>query len=471
MVNSNKKQKKRKSSQKNRKKGRKKKRPLKRLKLGFEAEFLVLDQKGKPVNKADLLLEKVGSKKNKVGDNIRKEAGKNQIEIGSYPSHEVTDTAQTFLGNLKNLLFAAEKEKLTLCPLGTYPGKFVPEMRKKEYKVATTLFGRKFNRVGRVFGYHCHYVLPRGTFDKKKLTLNRMIGSKVQKTLVDSYNFLIAADPALTAFMQSSPFYQGYHFAKDTRLIVYRRDKDLEPSQGVPFRFKFDSPVYKTLPSYQRTVTDILHFVDKLYQKRINICKEANLKPNYKSKLITNWTPVKINIHGTLEQRGMDMNHLLSLMSVSYLIKSILKKIQQDFLKVKVSEKALKKPFDFKKKTIYIPPYSYVKKTLQRASVLKGFEDKKLFNYSKRLFSLAESFTPKKKRDLLDPLEKMLKDKKTLSDEIITEAKKLGHKNLEKRLPQEIASKIALGHSKRLFKEIVLAQKFVEEISRLNNGS
>ncbi len=465
MVGSNKKTKKNGS-----KRSRKKKRPLKRLKLGFEGEFLILDEKGKPANKADLLLKKVNPKKSKTGNEIRKECGKSEIEIGSYPSHEVTDTAKTFLDNLKNLLYVAEKENLTLCPLGTYPGKFVPKMRKKEYKVAAGLFGRKFIRSGRVFGYHCHYVLPRGTFNSKKLTLKRMIGSKVQKTLVDSYNFLIAADPALTTFMQSSPFYQGYHFAKDARAIIYRRDECLKPSGGVPFRFQFDSPMSKILPSYQRTVTDILHFIENLYEDRTSSCKEAGFKPNYKSKLITNWTPVKVNTHGTLEQRGMDMNHPMNIMSVSFLVKSILKTIQQGFYKVKVSEVAIKRPFYLKRKTIHIPPFSYVKKTLQRASVLKGFDEKIILNYSQKLFDLAESFTLKKKRKLLGPLEKMLKDKKTLSDEIICEAKKLGHKNLKERLSQNIASKIAFNHSKKLFKEIVLVQKLVEEVSLLNGS-
>ncbi len=441
--------------------------PLKRIKLGFEAEFLILNKNGKPSNKADLLIKKMKNKKNSFGAGVKKECGKNEIEIASLPSHKVTDSSHSFLTDLKALLYEADKENLTLCPLGTYPGRFLPTMRKKGYESAHAIFGRNFVRSGRVFGYHCHYALPRGVFDKEKMMIRKMVDSKLQKTLIDSYNFLIAADPALTVFMQSSPFYQGYHFGKDTRAIMYRRDKDIISKKDIPFnKIKINSPDSKVLPPYQFTVTDLTHFIEKLYKERIDLYKKNGLKPNYKSILTPNWTPVKINPHGTLEQRGMDMNHLLNTMSVSYLIKTVLKAIQQEFYEVKISERAIKKPFLIDKKTIHIPPYSHVKKNLQRFSIIEGLENKKILKYSKRLLKLSEHFISRNRRMLLDPLEKIIKDKKTISDEIILEAKKLGHKNLEKRLPQEIASQIALIHSRRLFKEIVLAQEFVGKISK-----
>lgn len=448
------------------KKIKRKKSPLKKIRLGLEAEFLILNKNGKPSNKADLLIEKMKSKKNSFGAGVKKECGKNEVEIASLPYHKVTDGSRSFLKDLKTLLYEADKEKLTLCPLGTFPGRFIPEMRIKGYETANRLFGRKFVRAARVFGYHCHYALPRGVFDKEKMNIRKMVDSKVQKTLIDSYNFLIAADPALITFMQSSPFYQGYHFAKDTRAIMYRRDENIISKKNIPFKLKLDSPPSKTLPPYLTTITDFTHFSEKLYQKRIELYKDNDIKHNYKSILTPNWTPVKINPHGTLEQRGMDMNHLLNIMSVSYLIKSILRAIQQDYYKVKISERGIKRPFSIEKRTIHIPPHSHVRKNLQKYSVLQGLEDKNVVRYCKGIINLSEFFIKKRKRVLLDPLKKIIKDKRTISDEIIIEAKKLGHKDLKKRLPQEIASQIAINHSKRLFKEIVLAQEFADEISK-----
>ena len=57
----------------------------------------------------------------------------------------------------------------------------------------------------------------------------------------------------------------------------------------------------------------------------------------------------------------------------------------------------------------------------------------------------------------------MLKERKTVSDQIIDEAKKRGWKKGE-ILPQKIAAEIALDHSKRLFKEIVLTRKMIEDV-------
>ncbi|OGY47245.1 MAG: hypothetical protein A3J62_03595 [Candidatus Buchananbacteria bacterium RIFCSPHIGHO2_02_FULL_38_8] len=57
----------------------------------------------------------------------------------------------------------------------------------------------------------------------------------------------------------------------------------------------------------------------------------------------------------------------------------------------------------------------------------------------------------------------MIKDKKTVADEIISQAKKLGYDNFKKVMPNEIAAEIAVEHSKRMFKEIVLVQKMIDE--------
>ena len=57
----------------------------------------------------------------------------------------------------------------------------------------------------------------------------------------------------------------------------------------------------------------------------------------------------------------------------------------------------------------------------------------------------------------------MITERKTVSDEIIEDVKKRGIKP-DEELPQKIASEIALEHSKRLFKEIVLTRKLIENV-------
>ena len=69
--------------------------------------------------------------------------------------------------------------------------------------------------------------LCRGEFLTQIHMLKMLTRSKIKDSVVNSYNMLIAADPALTCFMQSSPFYQGEYIGKDSRVIMYRGGKPL----------------------------------------------------------------------------------------------------------------------------------------------------------------------------------------------------------------------------------------------------
>ena len=87
------------------KNGKKTKSSLKRSTQGFEVEFFILDKNGRVVNEADRLLKKLAEKKRNPDAEITKEIGKNQIEIGSYPSIESINTLKALLENLKLLLY------------------------------------------------------------------------------------------------------------------------------------------------------------------------------------------------------------------------------------------------------------------------------------------------------------------------------------------------------------------------------
>ena len=448
------------------KNGKTAKSPLKRSTLGFEVEFFILDHNGKLSNEADSLLKKIEEKKRNPHSEIIPECSKNIIEVGSYPSVETSNTVEALIDNLKLLLYTAEEQNLMICPLATYPGKGSPKIRSSvpKYKAEEILFGQKrYKMAGSCTGFHFHYALPWGVFNQKKLTLKKLINSKNKQSLVNAYNFLIAIDPALTTFMQSSPFFKGRHLAKDCRLLIWRGGDIFNYPDGL----YATQPRFGALPSYEHTGTDLINLINLRYDDWLKILKEGGVKesemPKYHSVLDTNWTPVRINSHGTIEQRGMDINHLLIMASVSIVISSVLKAIQEDYIKVECSDIAVCEPFKIDKKTIYIPPDTYVINELQKLSAYKGLESEVMWYYCKRLLSLVKILEGKKIEWLLEPLDKMIKDKMTVSDEIMAEAKKLGYENYKKPIPNEIAAEIAINHSKRLFKEIVLVQKFLEE--------
>jgi len=443
--------------------------PLKRSTLGMEFEFFILNENGEVVSDVDRLLKKIEEKKKEALKDIVHEASFNLVEVGSYPSVGGVDTMKSMIENLKLLLYTADELNLVICPLGTYPGVAKTTIRPvKKFNAYMKLIGtQRYSQTGRIAGFHFHYALPWGVFDRRKKELKKLINSKNKESLVHAHNFLIAADPALSTLLQSSPFYQGKYVAKDTRSLIWRAwDEDFY-SNSVYGNF----PEFAALSPYKHTSTDIVNSIDKKYETWMNLLKnEAMLTPNkipkYKSKFETNWSPVRINGHGTIEQRGMDMNHFTLIGSVSLMLSRILKAIQEDYYKVESSDIAIKEPFKLEKKTIFIPPDTHVRNTLQKASVMLGVENEEVWYYCKRLLSLCKLIEGKKIDGLLEPIEKIIKDKKTLSDQIIEEAKKLGHTDLKKPLSKEIATQIALEHSKTLFKETVLMQQFLEEIEK-----
>jgi len=431
--------------------------------LGLEVELFTLDNSGNIINAADKLIKEVNEKDKTI--DVKKECAKNIVELGSFPSVNIPDTMDTLLKNFESLLLHAEKMEISIFPLGTYPGKFTPGMREEgNYKIKKGLFGKKrFEIAGRCLGFHCHYALPWGVFDQKHLTLKKLINSKNKESLVNSYNLLIAMDPALTTFMQSSPFYQGKFIGKDSRVIVYRGGKNLRFPEGLYSNYYS----FGGLQTYKHTGTDLMNYIANKYVRWKNTLKKVdfNIKTlsKYGSILDPTWNPVKVNANGTLEQRGMDINHPMLILGISTIMKHVLKKVQEEFIKVIPSDIGLKEPFKFEKKILYIPPDSYVRTKLQRFSAYEGLENDEVYRYCKRLLKFAKSLATKKEAKFLDPFEGMIRDRKTVSDQLLNEAKKKGYKK-GAELPQKAAAEIALNHSQRLFKEILLTRKLIENV-------
>lgn len=447
--------------------------PSKRFTTGFEVEFFITNKKdGTIAQGADDILKKVSeTSPQKDAHNIVTESSKNLIEVGSYPDVDGANVMTNLIEALKQLLYAADELGYAIFPLGTYPGKFTPTMRPgARYKVQEKLHGKtRFQISGRCAGYHCHHSLPWGVFDSKKLMLKELGNSKNMETLLSEYNLLIALDPVLTTFMQSSPFYQGKHIAKDSRMVMYRG--------GEPFGLAGKGlyshlPRFGALPAYEHSGTDIIRSIENRYMEFFAEMTATGIAskdmPKYPSILNTNWTPVKVNAHGTIEQRGMDMNHLTVVLSVSVLLWRMLHHVQQGSYKVVPHDLAKNEPFKLDGQTIYIPPDSHVREKLQRLSATEGLANDEVYTYCKRVVALVKSLDGEKVSWLLKPLETMLEERQTTSDKVLAQAKALGHKDLKKTLPQGIAAEIAKTHSKQVFEDIILMQKMIQANSPLD---
>ena len=420
-----------------------------------------MDSNGKIMDGADILLAQSSRDKRSA---LKKECAGNMLEIASSPHERIPKAMGSLLSDLEYALDIAQKKGVLLCPLGTYPGKFTPRMRiEKGYKIKEDIFGKSTFRIaGRCIGFHCHYTLPRGIFDYQLRMIQMMALTRVRDSLVNSYNTLIAIDPALTTLMQSSPYYQGERLGKDARLIMYRGGEVLDNPRGLYAKFQ----EFGRLPPYKPTTLDIVDMVMtrfdtwKMYLMSLGI--NIRTLSLYGSVLATTWNPVKVNPHGTLEQRGMDMNHPLCILGVGVLMKFLLRTLQRERYAVVPSEIGIKEPFKVEKDVIYVPPYPYVRTVLQKEAAYRGLESDEVHKYCKRFLKLASEMVPRNRRNLLAPLHHMVAEKKTLSDKIIRMAARLGHKN--QTLSDSAAAEIAIRHSERFVEEINMTKQLIEAL-------
>ena len=166
------------------------KRPLKRSLSGLEIEMFILDNQGKVVNKSDELIKH--TKKINKKCNIVKEMMTNIVEFGAFPSIKVQNTGTDLLNNLSNALEAAQKLDLRLYPLATYPGKFEPESRKDgHYGIKTKIWGDKLGIDGRCTGFHFHYEMPKGVFNKiTRFICSDFNGNGISVYVISIKNFI-----------------------------------------------------------------------------------------------------------------------------------------------------------------------------------------------------------------------------------------------------------------------------------------
>ncbi len=440
--------------------------PLKRSKTGLETEFHLIDSEGSISHKVSDVLKKI--KKEKDGALVMKEMGKSMIEFGSYPDVRTYNTMLDMIDSIQKTIDLCGSEGLKLYPFSTYPGKFEPHIRKgRSYTIQRKIFGDDIAKIfARVVGFHCHYTLPKSVFDYRTRSLRVLRKSKLNLSMVSSYNFEIAIDPILTAITQSSPFYEGKNIAKDSRMLVYRGGKKLGYMDAAYAKHQ----QFGGLPPYKMTATDLMNSFARRWQRWRRLVKRADPKADfemlYPYLLDISWHPVKINKLGTLEQRGMDVNYLSILAAVTALIKFSLKKIQRDFIICSPTDFGLREAFKIEGNVMYLPPHSTVRNRLQRHSAYKGFESPALLDYTKRFLNFAKSVTPKRYMKLIRVVDDMIESKKTMSDRIIQYAKYKGYCT-DGSISNPDARSLALYYADQLPKDLDKTRKMIVHLTSL----
>ncbi len=423
---------------------------IKHYKSGVELEHFILDRKGNVSNWANELISKI--KKLDPTNGVKHEIAAGMVEIATEAELNIPYIGRQLCSDLELLIKTAEANDLSLYPFGTYPGAFMPEIfDTPRYAAQQKIFGKQRLAIaGRVAGLHCHFTLPKGVFDENRRQIKNLIFSKHKESLINIFNLFTALDPALTCFAQSSPFYQGDHLAKDSRLVVYRGGEVFNYPQGCCAIF---DGKYGGLQPYLATGTDLLHFIERQFDFFKKLLKELeiNIKTFLKhgSILSVTWAPVRINAHGTTEHRGMDSNLPSIVIALSLLIKYIAKEVQEKFISVVASDEAINNPFAYDGKKIIIPPASIVRSHLQPKSAFEGLSNPDIFRYCQALLKLGKSLIPEDRLPFLSPLDNMLKSGETISDKLIKLAKESGW-NGKSSLNPELCRHLALSSAEML---------------------
>lgn len=422
--------------------------PLKVSMSGYELEFCLIDGEGNVSNASDAVIAAYGKAyKDRA---VKEEVAKNMVEVTAIPHKKIKRTALYMIENVTKVMEICERMNLKLLPLGTYPGSFQADVRYVDrYLYSAMALGRaKYERYyPRCFGFHYHYAMPKGVFDSKNEFIKSSMFSAVKGTLVDNYNFLIAADPAITTFTQSSPLEGGRYRSKDTRMLYWRGGDRL--GFGGVFT---SSQLLGGLPPYVQTMSDLVSVLvmrDTRFRSMLEWAGAPKSFIRSKKKLDFAWNPVKVNKLGTLEQRGMDTNYIGTCLGVSVALKLILRAIQQDFYHVIPADYAIKEPFKLEGNVILVPPHSHVRSGLQHESAHEGLHGKDIYRYCSRFYRLARKLAYKEYVPVMRPLKNMLDERETLSDKIIRQVKSSGF-SLKDRIPQDVCGQIALYHAGRM---------------------
>lgn len=426
--------------------------------IGLEVELFTLDSEGKLVNEADKVIDTVKGKK--VAEMVRPECAKTMLEIGTNPKIKIKESALEFLEDFRDVVELAQKEGVHLLPLGTHPGREMPQMRTSSwYDCQQVLLGKdELKKGGKVSGFHYHYTLPEGILEKKTKYIKAVGRSAARNVFLHQYNFLIATDPAVLTFCQSSPVWFGKHYAKDCRVLFYR-DFSLGSDPSIHGMYYYH-PLLGGLPNYEFTLQDLRVMADKRKAEFLRLLESKEYPTNEIApfpSLKFMWGPMRVNKIGTFEYRGPDMNHPDIIFTVTSLLTSALRAIEKKDLKAMPSDIGIEEPFLLEDGVIHLPPHSTLK-YLEYQSTLGGFESSEIKTYCTRLYDLVIKISGKAKSRNLELIRKMLKNGKTVSDEILDMIKKNGC-DLKEEIPEDLLNHIALYHADKLSKSFDSLEK------------
>jgi len=431
--------------------------------FGMELEFFLLNHEGKIANKAAAILR--DSKRQLKEIELKKECGQSMLEVASFPHMSSREIFGNFFRDFESLVYELENNELGIYYYGSYPGKNTTRITEdRRYFAKERILGKKeFENARKCIGFHYHYSLPRKSFNLITKYFYIDLKEIQQQKILNLYNLYVALDPAITTFMQSSPYYESRLEGKDGRVIAYRGDSEFGYENSLYSRY----PEFGMLNSYKPTFKAVSESTLELSRKWSSLLKIHNLtRQDFAKKefslLDSSWKPVKITSHATIESRGSDMNTLNNVVAMTSVLNSLSKFVQNNKVRVVPGEAGSHEPFKLEDNELYVPDMATLK-LLEKESAFYGFESEKVYRYCKSLLSLVKKITTIEMRAPIKNFMEMLYRKETKSDEIINFVKKRqGYTNFSE-IEEKTAREFAVKTSESIFKDIIITKKMADK--------
>ncbi|HEX6708767.1 MAG TPA: glutamate-cysteine ligase family protein [Rubrobacter sp.] len=359
--------------------------------MGLEQEFFLVEDSGRPSERADEFLESCLAAADEEAGGVtcfNPEFVMGLVEVNTPPVHTLSDLEREYAQNLRLALRTARSLGLRLYPLGTYPLPLEPVVREGlDYRVQVCTVGQeRFVDAGKCAGTHLHLELQAGTVDAGA-GISPTASVAAREEILNLYNLATALDPALVALTRSCPYFEGLTTGLAARTVHYRGSA-VFGWEGVYTNL----PQVGALLSYAADAEHLIRQQFDRYEAWLTAMDRAGVERRLFAEaggdlLRPAWNPVRLNRQGTLELRAMDSNYPEVTLTTAAMILGAADRVRRDGLEVVPDDGV--RFFKVTADTLRVPGFGRLSGELLRAAVTGGVNDETVATYLDSILEFA----------------------------------------------------------------------------------
>ena len=358
---------------------------------GLEQEFFLVENSGRPSERADELLERCREAAGEESSGpacFAPEFVLGLVEVNTIPVNSLCDLEREYAQSLRLALRTARSLGLRLYPLGTYPLPLEPAVRDGlDYRVQVGTVGpERFLDAGRCAGTHLHLEVQAGTVDEGA-GISATASAAAREEVSNIYNLATALDPALIALTRSCPYFEGRKTGLAVRTVHYRGSA-IFGWEGV----YTDLPQVGALLPYAEDAEHLIRQQFDRYKAWLSAMDQAGVQRRHFAEaggdlLRPAWNPVRLNRQGTLELRGMDSNYPEVTLAAAAMVLGAADRIRRDELEVLPDDGG--RAFEVTGDVLRVPGFGRLGGELLHAAVTGGASDETVAAYLDSILEFA----------------------------------------------------------------------------------